>query len=128
MQVYSTELVTTLGGACSRLLDGLAAHLSAPRPYVGGASSDTSLPARVIFALLQNPLNADSSGIGTSQQTPVVFASSALHLAHVSAHYAPVLASGTQCFCCASRGQQLFIKRLLNIFGMLSLSFAPLGL
>ncbi len=66
MQVYSTELVTTLGGACSRLLDGLAAHLSAPRPHAGGTSPKTSLPTRVIFALLQNPLNADASGIGTS--------------------------------------------------------------
>lgn len=67
-QVYSTELVTTLGSACSRLLDGLAEHLSRPRPHATGgddALQSASLAARTLFILLQNPLNADASGIGT---------------------------------------------------------------
>ena len=64
MQVYSTELVATLGSACSRLLDGLAQHLSAPRPNAGASSRYSLLAPRAIFALLQSPINADASGIG----------------------------------------------------------------
>lgn len=56
--------MATLGGACSRLLDGLAQHLSAPRPHAGASSPDALLAPRAIFALLQSPINADASGIG----------------------------------------------------------------
>ncbi len=62
MQVYSTELVTTLGNACKRLLDELAAVMinsQFPRPPL-----QRMLVPRVLFTLLQNPLNSDTSGIG----------------------------------------------------------------
>lgn len=56
-QVYSTELVTTLGSASKRLLDGLAAHMARPKPHDRGYAPDPMLAPRVIFALLQSPLN-----------------------------------------------------------------------
>lgn len=57
-QVYSTELVATLGSACGRLLDGLAAYMArARRREEGHPAPDPHLAPRVIFALLQNPLN-----------------------------------------------------------------------
>ena len=57
LQVYSTELVTTLGSASKRLLDGLAAHMVRPKPHDSGHAPDPLLAPRVIFALLQSPLN-----------------------------------------------------------------------
>ncbi len=66
-QVYSTELVTTLGSACKRLLDGLAAHMGRPRSHDGGRGlpPDPHLAPRVIFALLQNPLNGAFSHLSS---------------------------------------------------------------
>lgn len=56
--MYSTELVATLGRACRRLLDGLAAYMArARRREEGPPPLDPNLAPRVLFALLQSPLN-----------------------------------------------------------------------
>jgi hypothetical protein len=72
VQVYSIELVTTLGNACKRLLDELAAALERSVPSQARQPLESTLAPRLVFILLQSPLNSDASGIGTCHVSMLV--------------------------------------------------------
>lgn len=61
LKSYAREVVSALGAACVRLLQELPDSTA----WASGSSSSSSEVVRLLFILLQNPLNSDVHGLGS---------------------------------------------------------------